>query len=559
MVPDEHYVPLRQIGLALLVAMLFQPVKDQIQRWFDRYLYREPYDYRREIRETSRALTASIELPRLLQNVGLTVDRTVRPEWHTIFLIEDEDTEFHCVHKSGRPPTIQALRLDLAIIARVVRDCRPMLRDDLISQSADLSAEMCRLGAEVVVPLAAGSQVIGLLVLGPKRSGDPYFSHDSDLLGTLADQSSVAIRNAQTHQQVLQANEYIQRILETIESGVISVSARGHIRLFNHAAEGMTGGRAELLRGQPAGHLPPVLAELIQATLHDGQCRTQAELALPDAAGQVIPLMCSTAPLTDPQGAVVGAVAVVNDLSRLKELEREKRRAEHLAAIESIASGLVHEIQNPLVAIKAFTQLLPSRGDDPEFRDRVAKTSDREITRIDALVRRFRTLAAPASQPMEPVDVQQPLQATLDLLSVQLEERRIQLRYVADGTPRSILGNASQLEQVFLNLCLNAVEAMEPGGELTVRVADLCAAGGATLLVEVCDTGCGIPDDILPTMFNPFVTTKARGSGLGLAICRNIADAHRATLSARNNTARPGATVTLEFPVPIATAAARPT
>lgn len=150
---------------------------------------------------------------------------------------------------------------------------------------------------------------------------------------------------------------------------------------------------------------------------------------------------------------------------------------------------------------------------------------------------------------MEPVDVTMPLQAALDLLGPQLSERRIQLRQVADGTPRPILGNASQLEQLFLNVCLNALEAMESEGELTVRVADLCAAGGATLLVEVCDTGPGIRDDILPTIFNPFVTTKPRGSGLGLAICRSIADAHRATLTARNNLGRPGSTFTIEFPV----------
>ena len=269
-----------------------------------------------------------------------------------------------------------------------------------------------------------------------------------------------------------------------------------------------------------------------------------------------MPLMCSTTPLVGAYGAVVGAVAVVNDLSRLKELEREKRRAEHLASIDAIAVGLVHEIRNPLVAIKTFTQLLPSRGDDPEFRNRVAAISEREITRVEGIVRRFRSLAMPASEPMEPVDVTQPLQAALDLLGPQLAERQIRLRQVADGTPRSILGNASQLEQLFLNVCLNAVEAMEPGGELTVRVADLCAAGGTTLIVEVCDTGSGIPNDVLPTIFNPFVTTKPHGSGLGLAICRSIADAHRATLTARNNAGRPGSTFTIELPVSTGSAAA---
>src|SRR5206468_9033487 len=99
--------------------------------------------------------------------------------------------------------------------------------------------------------------------------------------------------------------------------------------------------------------------------------------------------------------------------------------------------------------------------------------------------------------------------------------------------------------------CLNAIEAMEPGGELTVRVSDLAEGGGATLLVELSDTGCGIPDELLANVFNPFVTTKAHGTGLGLAICRSIADAHHARLSACNNVGRPGATFRIEFPVPV--------
>jgi two-component system sensor histidine kinase HydH len=102
-----------------------------------------------------------------------------------------------------------------------------------------------------------------------------------------------------------------------------------------------------------------------------------------------------------------------------------------------------------------------------------------------------------------------------------------------------------------LNLCLNAIEAMDPGGELTVRIADLCEGGGTTLLVEISDTGCGIPEHLLATIFNPFVTTKARGTGLGLAICRSIADAHHALLSVRNNADRPGTTFTIQFPVPV--------
>jgi signal transduction histidine kinase len=105
---------------------------------------------------------------------------------------------------------------------------------------------------------------------------------------------------------------------------------------------------------------------------------------------------------------------------------------------------------------------------------------------------------------------------------------------------------------------LNAVEAMEPGGELAVRVADLSEGGGTTLLVEISDTGCGIPEELLATIFNPFVTTKAHGTGLGLAICRSITDAHHARFGARNNGGRPGSTFTVEFPVPVGAARVRP-
>jgi signal transduction histidine kinase len=171
---------------------------------------------------------------------------------------------------------------------------------------------------------------------------------------------------------------------------------------------------------------------------------------------------------------------------------------------------------------------------------------------MDDLLDRFRMLSTASRQPMEAVDILMPLDDTLSLIQPQLEGRGITLRRVTPGPYRPVLGNAYQLEQLFLNLCLNALEAMDSGGELTIRVADLSQGGGSTLIVEVSDTGCGIPDDMTEQIFNPFVTTKAHGTGLGLAICRAIADAHKAILSARNHTGRSGSAFTVEFPVPSA-------
>jgi len=557
---DQHRTPLREILLALAVAVFFSPLKAQIRRAFDRYLYREPYDYQRTLREASRALGDTIELPTLLSYISGLVVRTLKCERVAIYLLEDDSATFVIAAAEADRKFPDSLAVSSALAGKIVRDRETVFLDEIVDGRAaadggELRAEFSRLGAEVIIPLVEEEQVIGLLCLGAKRSGDPYFSDDADLLTTLANQSAVAIRNAQTHQRVVQVNEELQKVLSTIESGVVAVGPRGKITLFNRAAERLTGVAAEAARGRAVSDLPSALARLIGATAQDGQSRSQEEFVLPDAAGQLVPLVCSTSPLQSPQGALVGAVAVLADLSRLKELEQEKRRAERLASLEAIASGMVHEIRNPLVAIKTFTQLLPVRFHDEEFRDTFFRVADREIRRIDDLLTRFRTLASASSQSMEPVDISGPLQDTLETLLPQLEHRQIQLRRVADGSPRPILGNASQLEQLFLNLCLNALEAMNPGGELTVRIADLSEGGGSTLLVEISDTGCGISEELLSTIFNPFVTSKPHGTGLGLAICRSITDAHHARLSARNHVGRPGSTFTIEFPVPVGGAA----
>jgi PAS domain S-box-containing protein len=551
---EEHRTPIREIVLVLAVAVFFNPLRAQIRRAFDRYLYREPYDYQRTIREASRGLGDTIELPRLLSYLNGLIERTLKSERVGIYLIEEDETEFELTlsHPAGEFPA--QLFQSSTLLTKVKRERELVFRDELVYGTAStndrLLGELQRLKTEVVVPLIEQEQVIGLLCLGEKRSGDPYFSNDADLLTTLANQSAVAIRNAQTHQRVIQMNEELQKILSTIEGGVIAVGAKGKVSLFNRAAEQLTGMSAQEARGHPVDHLPAPLAELIGATAADGQSRSQIEFSLPDAAGQLVPLVCSTSPLLSARG-IAGAVAVIADLSRLKELEQEKRRAERLESLEAIASGLVHEIRNPLVALKAFAQLLPIRYADADFRETFSRAGDREIGRIEDLLTRFRTLSSVSSQPMEPVDISGPLQDALETLRPILEEHRIQLRRVADSAPRSILGNASGLEQLFLNLCLNAIEAMEPGGELTARVADLSEGGGCTLLVEIADTGSGIPEELLATIFNPFVTTKPRGSGLGLAICRSITDAHHARLSARNNVGRRGSTFTIEFPVPV--------
>ena len=414
----------------------------------------------------------------------------------------------------------------------------------------ELRAFLTSFGIEVGLPLREEGELTGFILIGAKRSGDPYFSNDVDLLTTLANQAAVAVRNAQTPARVVPMNEQLNKVLETIESGVVALGPRGRITLFNRAAERLTGTSTRLAHGQAPQGLPAPLPDLLQSTAADGHPRSHVEFSLPDPGGRLTPLICSTLPLRGPEGTVLGAVAVLNDISRLKELEQEKRRAERLASIEAITSGLIHEIRNPLVSMKTYAQLLPLRWSDEDFRDKLSRTTTREIDRIDDLLSRFRTISRVSAQPMETVEIAEPLRDALETLHAQLEDRQIRLRQVGRAEGRTVLGNVSQLQQLFLNLCLNAIQAMERDGELTVRVVDMSESGGGSLIVEVADTGPGIPEELIPTVFDPFVSTKPHGTGLGLAICRGIADAHHARLAVRNNGERRGCTFTVEFPVP---------
>jgi PAS domain S-box-containing protein len=551
----------RDVALGLVVALLFAPLKSQIQRGFDRYLYRESYDYQQTVREASRKIATILDLRSLLPYLCAVLSRTIRPEMVGVYLCDTAGDDYRLVvlRRFADAPgasELESVRENSALPQWLQRERTSLLRDDLGRGDLDAETraaldELVREGGDLAFPIRDGERLNGFLVIGPKRSGDPYFAEDLDLLSTLVSQAAVAIKNAQLYQEVVLVNEYIENILQTMESGVIAVSGDRRISLFNPAAERMTGIDAASIRAGPVSQLPSLLSAQIEATLTDGQPRLQVETTISGLTGRVTPLICSTSPLQDAYDSVLGAVLVFSDLTQLKELERERQRAERLASFGTLASGIAHEIKNPLVAIKTFAQLLPKKFAEESFREDFAKVSVREIDRIEGLLERLRDLSRRFEEPLRPLDLREPIEATLELLQGQLEEMGTTVRRVYPQAPAPVLGDPASLEQLFLNLFLNALEAMGPGGELTIRLETWGAPEAPTLRVEIADTGPGIPPPLLDKVFDPFVTTKPRGSGLGLAICRAIADAHRATIRAENSLGGRGTTVVLEFPAAV--------
>jgi PAS domain S-box-containing protein len=542
------------VGIAVLTAVLFQPLNSRLQTLLNHYLYRQSYDYQRIIREASRRLSTILDPAQLLRYLVDAIESILKVERISVYLRDDASRSLTIVAGSSQWSTEtipSAIPERSALVTLLERERKPCVRDEMLltrnNTAVQAGRDLRSLQAEVALPFVEDNGVSGFLLIGSKLSGDPYFPDDLDLVSTLVNQATIALKNAQLYRQVVIANEYIENILSTMESGVIAVAADGTVTLFNAAAERMTQLQASQLKGESVDRLPEALAEALRGASTGAEARTQVEMVVQNRAGQIVPIISSSSTLRDRSGSVLGAVAVFSDLSRLNELEREKRRAERLASIGALASGIAHEIKNPLVAIKTFAELLPERFTDEDFHGDFSKVVVREIDRIDALVARLRGLTPTAQHPL-PLDVVGPIQETLALLRAQFEQAHITASSTYQGAQPLVLGDADQLKQLFLNLFVNAIEAMPSGGHLDVRVATRNSIGSAAVVIEIQDTGIGIPSHLLAKMFDPFVTTKERGSGLGLSICRGIADAHRATIYAMNNATGRGAVIVIEFP-----------
>ncbi len=558
-------IPLAEaLVLAITVSIFFGPLKDWLQTILNRYVYRHTYDYQRTVREASLRLSTMLDLQSLLGYLAHVIDQTFTVELVQIYLRDVPTRTFaapeirsrHHWHLSAPVPTVSQ---DSELITYLSTNRRTLLRDEAsrLEHGAHLTeavTELERIGGEIVFPLFQDELLAGFIVVGGKRSGDPYFSPDIDLLSTLASQAAVAMKNAHLYRQVVVANEYVDNILSTMESGVIAVDASGHISLFNPAAHRLTGMTFSAHTELSYADLPAPLAGPLRSTLLEGASHSQLETLLHGTDGLALPLVYSTARLQDRDGRTHGALIVFSDLSRLKELEREKQRAERLASFGALAAGVAHEIKNPLVAIRTFAELLPERFGDVDFREDFSKVVIKEISRIDDLVARLRGIAATAPQQVGAVDLRDPINDTLSLLRGQLEQTRTTVMREFEDPAPFVAIEESQLKQLFLNLFLNAIEAMGTEGVLTVRITRKHTQGASWIVVDVSDTGPGISDSVAANIFDPFFTTKARGSGLGLTICRGITDAHRGTIRAEPNPEGRGTTIVVELPIPNAAA-----
>jgi len=407
----------------------------------------------------------------------------------------------------------------------------------------------------------AGADEIGQLAL--------TFNHMAAQLR--AHQSEIESANAELRcrfEEVAELKNYTDSILGSVTSGIATLDLDGRVATLNPAAEMLTGLFAPEVAGRYCLEVfahSPDLGELLMETLERRSGVANVSLTLRRPNGTTLPIEMSTAPLRGREGKDLGVVGVFRDVTVLRELEEQVRRSDRMAALGTLAAGLAHEIKNPLTSLRTFTRFMPRKFDDERFRERFQRVVPHELERINAIVEQLLELARPARLAFQPVRLAELMERTLDLYADQIEGKGVEVRreYARDCAP--IQADPEYLYQAFGNLVANALDAMETGGRLTLRVGwnqggdppgpPQPGASGRYLKVEIEDTGKGISWSQADKVFNPFFTTKASGTGLGLALTHKIVEDHRGRISLRSV---PGKGTTFRVILPEAISAGHP-
>ena len=313
---------------------------------------------------------------------------------------------------------------------------------------------------------------------------------------------------------------------ECFACGVLVVGARKRIAACTDEAAGHLNRDAAKLLNTPLSSLPAPLARLIQETAKNGKAILNREIPI----GRTAALRASILPIK--AGELSETVVVLNSLTSTPVFEQNLRRLDRLAGLGTLSASMAHEIKNGMVAIKTFVEVLSQKGQDTELTEIVG----RELERINGIVSQMLRFAAPNRAAFTTVSIHELLDHSLRVMQHQISAKLISLQRQYQARPDTVRGDDAQLQQAFMNLLLNALEAMGTNGVLTVGTETVKdEQGGRQLRVNIQDTGVGIAPENLERMFEPFFTTKRNGTGLGLAISHRIVLEHHGLIQVHSD------------------------
>ncbi|NQT91215.1 MAG: PAS domain-containing protein, partial [Lentisphaerae bacterium] len=394
---------------ALAVAFSLAPAHGTMQRVANRlFISMQPMDVRSTIRNASETLMSIGTTDELMQRFAEIVMRTTGTDRLLLFLREGEGfTRRFAVSDANAGEPIPA---GDSLVSMLEHDTHPVTVDLLRRARATQTRASARtlmegLGSSIAVGIRAQGKLEGIVFLGPRLSGRVYGAVEQQALQLICNQFSVALENARLYTEAENSRIYNDILLDSLASGIVAANAARRVTVFNKEAQRITGLAADSVIGQSIEALPDPIVKAIDTTLDDGAGLIGKELAITRWSREETPIRLSSSTFHGHTGERMGALLVFTDVTDLKRLEAQVRRTDRLGSLGTLSAGMAHEIKNPLVSIKTFTQLLPERYDDPEFRETFFSLIGDEVMRIDNLVSRLLHFARPAQASIGQVHV----------------------------------------------------------------------------------------------------------------------------------------------------------
>ncbi|MBI4591786.1 MAG: PAS domain-containing protein [Candidatus Rokubacteria bacterium] len=354
-------------------------------------------------------------------------------------------------------------------------------------------------------------------------------------------------------ERVREVERHLASVVESANDLIVSLDAAGSVMTWNSTAERVLGFSpreverrqfADLFSEAHRSHLQALLAQLAR----EGKVQ-EMETGMIAKSGQELLISWRFSAMWEDGGRVVALVGVGRDLTEKRQLELQLVQSAKMAALGEMAGGIAHEIRNPLAIISSIAQIILKKGEDPGLRQECAEKIHTAATRAADIIEALLRFARPSEGLVEEVDVNRAVEGTLALIGHQISLQSIEIdKRLAPGLPM-VRGSETQLQQVFMNIILNASHAMPRGGRFTIESQVAPASPEPAIEVSFTDTGCGIPEEHLSRIFDPFFTTMpvGHGTGLGLSIAYSILQQHGGAIRVQTRVGA-GSTFTVTLP-----------
>jgi two-component system NtrC family sensor kinase len=538
---SENKLNVLILGVLAMVlgATLFTPLKKLISSLFDRFFYKRSYKYRKTLLIISKELSRERNLEKLSQSLLDLITNALSLTSLALLLPERDDSPVFVIvsaigefQTDARTITFDPEFVDHLRGREYIAFDSPADKRDLFREGERLTA----IGFAHVLPLKVEDKLIGCLGMGKKLDNTFLNREDWDLLTTISSAVALAIENASLYQQASvraieleRLKDYSENIIESLTVGVAVLDRKGEVigwnrvleEIFVRAKKQVLGRRLQEILGPEN-----FLALFPSDTQQDYRLLSEISLELPGGEKRIFDI--AKTPLFDNRMVPYGTIIVFEDITDKIRLQQQLVTSEKLASIGLLSAGVAHEINTPLTGISSYIQMLQKKLTDSHYTQILGKI-EVQTERVSRIIKNLLNFAHnPAESAFHKVSIADSLQEIISLIEYKLKAMNIKLEM--DLAPvKLIWGQGERLQQVFINIILNAIDAMPKGGVLRIRAAQ----EGRNVIVKIADTGTGIQPQHLPHIFDPFFTTKGigKGTGLGLSISYAIIKEHEGHLT----------------------------